>query len=153
MSIANDQILISVEARHAESILQGRKQVELRRRHMNVKAGATIWIYAKLPVGSIVGCASVAAVRTYAPSTLWRKFGEISGISRDEFFDYFDGICKGTALELTNCKRLNSSISLESLRRLSAGFQPPQFFIRLNQGAPLLAAILQAVRRETGAAS
>jgi predicted transcriptional regulator len=153
VNTGDDQILISLEARHAENILQGRKLVELRRRPMNVEVGSTVWIYAKLPVGSIVGCASVAAVRICAPCTLWRKFGEISGISRSEFFDYFEGIGKGTALELTNCKRLNSSISLESLRHFSAGFQPPQFFFRLKQGAPLLAGILRAVRREAAPAS
>lgn len=139
-----DQILISLEARHAENILLGRKLVEFRRRPMNVKPGTTIWIYAKLPVGSIVGYATVGAVRVHAPSTLWRKFGACSGISRSEFFSYFDGISRGTAIELTNCRRLFNSVTLESLRRLSAGFQPPQFFIRLEQKAPLLAGILKA---------
>jgi predicted transcriptional regulator len=142
VSIA-DQILISLEARHAENILQGKKRVEFRRRPMNVEAGALIWIYAKLPVGSIVGCATVAAVREQAPSTLWRKFGSRSGISRIEFFQYFAGVTQGVALELTGCRRLGVSVPLESLRRFSAGFQPPQFFARLRQGAPLLAAISQ----------
>jgi predicted transcriptional regulator len=142
-----DQILISLEARHAENILRGRKLVEFRRRPMNVKPGVTIWIYAKLPVGSIVGCATVSAVRMQAPSTLWRKFGSISGISRSEFFDYFDGISQGMALELTNCRRLCASVTLESLRRFNAGFQPPQFFVRLKQGAPLLAAISETESR------
>lgn len=147
MSIG-DQILISLEARHAENILLGRKLVELRRRPMNVKPGATIWIYAKLPVGSIVGYGTVAAVHMHAPSTLWRKFGAVSGISRSEFSDYFEGTSQGTALELTNCKRLFTSVSLESLRRFSAGFQPPQFFTRLKQGAPLLTAVSQAATYE-----
>jgi predicted transcriptional regulator len=146
MSIG-DQILISLEARHAENILLGRKLVEFRRRPMNVKPGATIWIYAKLPVGSIVGYATVAAVRVHALSTLWRKFGSLSGISRSEFFNYFDGISEGTALELTNCRRLFTSVTLKSLRRFNAGFHPPQFFTRLKHGAPLLAAILQAAAR------
>jgi predicted transcriptional regulator len=146
-----DQILISLEARHAENILEGRKLVEFRRRTMKVEPGATIWMYAKLPIGSIVGCATVAAVRTQAPSTLWRKFGSLSGISRSEFFEYFDGISQGTALELTNCRRLCSSVSLESLRRFSAGFQPPQFFAHLRQGAPLLAAISLAATQPMNA--
>jgi len=129
----DNQILISLEARHAENILNGRKLVEFRRRKMNVVPGATIWFYAKLPVGSIVGCATVTAVHTHAPSTLWRKFAAVSGISRGDFFSYFDGIAQGTALELSNCVRLNASVSLESLRRFCTGFQPPQFFARLRQ--------------------
>lgn len=76
-------------------------------------------------------------------SLLWRKFGRCGGISRSEFFDYFEGISRGIALELTNCRRLCGSLTLGSLRRLIAGFQPPQFFVRLEQDAPLLAAISQ----------
>ena len=145
MSTENDQILISLEARHAENILQGRKLVELRRRSMNVNVGTTIWIFAKLPIGSIIGYASVMAVRVNSPLVLWRAFGESSGVSRSEFFEYFDGISKGTALELTNCKRLPTSISLASLRRISVGFHPPQFFSRLKPGTPLLARFLEVV--------
>jgi predicted transcriptional regulator len=148
-----DQILISLEARHAENILLGKKLVEFRRRPMNVEAGATIWIYSKLPVGSIVGYATVAAVRRHAPSTLWRKFGPHSGISRTEFFEYFTGVARGVALELTDCRRLCASVPLESLRRFSAGFQPPQFFARLKEGAPLLAAISQVGTRSRAPAA
>jgi hypothetical protein len=35
----DDHILISLEPRHAENILEGRKRVELRRRAMNVISG------------------------------------------------------------------------------------------------------------------
>ena len=49
----HDQILISLEVRHAESILQGYKLVEFRRRTMKILPGATLWIYAKVPVGEL----------------------------------------------------------------------------------------------------
>ncbi len=139
-----EHILISLDVRHATNILEGRKFVEFRRRTMNVKPGATIWIYAKLPVGSVVGRAMVVAVRTQAPSTLWRKFGPVSGLSRGEFFEYFEGVQQGTALELADCRKLCSSLPLDLLRGFSAGFQPPQFFVRLKQGTPLLRAISEA---------
>jgi predicted transcriptional regulator len=140
--MSNDEhILISLEARHAEKILDGKKLVELRRRPMNVSKGATVWIYAKLPVGSIVGSAVVSAIHVQTPSTLWRRFGPVCGITRTEFLKYFEGVEEGTALELSDCKRLISSFSLKSLRQFNSRFQPPQFFARLKQGTPLLAAI------------
>jgi predicted transcriptional regulator len=139
----NEHILISLEPRHAENILEGRKVIELRRRTMNVAPGATLWIYAKQPVGSIIGRATVSAIHVCAPSTLWRKFGSLCGISRAEFFKYFAGISQGTALELTRCRRLNGAFTLQSLRQHDSRFQPPQFFVRLKQGTPLLAAISQ----------
>jgi predicted transcriptional regulator len=137
----DEHILISLEPRHAESILEGRKTVELRRRAMNVKVGATVWIYAKRPVGSIVGCAKIRSVHLQAPSTLWRRFGPVCGISRGEFFAYFEGAVQAMALELAECRRLDSSLTLESLRHFNPRFQPPQFFARLKVGTSLMTAI------------
>jgi predicted transcriptional regulator len=138
---ADDHILISLEPRHAENILEGRKRVELRRRTMNVSIGSTVWMYAKLPVGSIIGRAIVTAVHVLAPATLWKRFGAVSGISRSEFFEYFGDRDEGIALELSNWRRLTHAFDLESLRRFDHDFQPPQFFTRLRRHAPLLDAI------------
>lgn len=133
----DDHILISLEPRHAENILEGRKRVELRRRTMNVTIGSTVWMYAKVPVGSIIGRAIVAAIHVLAPATLWQRFGAVSGISRSEFFEYFADRDQGTALELSDCRRLTHAFDLEALRRFHHGFQPPQFFIRVRHNTPL----------------
>src|SRR5256885_15767110 len=84
---APHNFLISLEERHANRILQGTKTVELRRRPMHVALGSTVWFYVKMPVGSIVGCATVTGLHTLAPSTLWRRFGTVSGLKRQEFFE------------------------------------------------------------------
>src|SRR5579863_2728843 len=101
-----EHILISLASRHAENILAGTKRVELRRRTMNIEPGATLWMYVKLPIGSIVGQARVGAIHVGAPSTLWRRFGSVSGLSRAEFFEYFCGVTRGVALVLEDSKRL-----------------------------------------------
>ena len=137
----SEHILISLESRHAENIFAGSKRVELRRRTMNVSPGATLWIYVKLPVGSIVGHARVGEVHASSPSTLWRLYGEVSGLSKREFFDYFGGVEQGVALVLEESTRLRSSLSLEALRQVDEGFQPPQFFARLTSGHPLHEAV------------
>ncbi|TDF26773.1 hypothetical protein EZI45_18020 [Delftia tsuruhatensis] len=49
----------------------------------------TVWIYVKMPVGSIVGCATVTGLHTLAPSTLWRRFGTVSGLKRHECWRRF----------------------------------------------------------------
>lgn len=131
-------ILISLEGRHAENIFDGQKHVELRRRTMNVGVGTTVWIYVKLPVGSVVGFAHVSGVHTMAPSTLWRRFSSVSGLTRAEFDEYFNGIEKGVAIELKSPSRLARAVTLKRLRKLSAGFQPPQFFMRLPAESAIL---------------
>jgi predicted transcriptional regulator len=136
-----EHILISLESRHAENIFAGRKHVELRRRSMNVSPGTFIWIYVKLPVGSIVGYVRVSSVDTSSPSALWRRHGAVSGLSKAEFFAYFEGASLGVALVLEQSKRLDESLSLDELRRLAGGFQPPQFFTRLGENHPLRSAV------------
>jgi predicted transcriptional regulator len=138
MAEAAKDILISLESEHAEKIFGGQKLVEFRRRNMRVPPGATVWIYVKLPVGSIVGRVKVEAVHSCSPATLWRRFGGVSGLSRQEFFDYFTGVARGFALVLHGAKRFRSSLTLESTRHVVRHFQPPQFFHWLSADHPLL---------------
>lgn len=133
-----EHILISLEERHAENILSGQKHVELRRRPMNVKVGTTVWIYVKLPIGSVVGRARVSGFHCLAPSTLWRRFSDVSGVSRGEFFEYFEGVSKGFALSLESAERMLEPAPLELLRSASSDFHPPQFFMRLSSESALL---------------
>lgn len=137
----NEHILISLESRHADNIFSGHKRVELRRRTMNVSPGSTLWIYVKLPVGSIVGYAKIGKVHSSSPAALWRRYGSVSGLSRHEFFEYFGGVEQGVALVLEQSTRLRISLSLEALRKVDEGFQPPQFFARLTSEHPLREAV------------
>lgn len=132
-----EHILISLEPRHAENIFLGHKRVELRRRTMNVSPGSTVWIYVKLPVGSIIGHAQISKVHSSTPGSLWRQYGSVSGLSKQEFFAYFGESEQGVALVLEHSTRLQSSLSLKALRRVDQSFQPPQFFARLTSQHPL----------------
>lgn len=136
--MTDSHVLISLDARHAENILAGRKSVELRRRSMRLPPGTTVWLYVKVPIGAVIGRASVAASHVLTPSLLWKSFAQVSGLSRKEFFQYFEGVSKGCALILENVERLPESISLKALRRAVKGFQPPQFFIRLYSDTGIL---------------
>lgn len=132
-----EQILISLAPRHAGNIFAGRKQIELRRRSMNVSPGTIVWIYVTLPIGSIIGQAKIVAVHKSSPNSLWRKFGSVSGLSKSEFLAYLEGLEEGIALVLDDTKILNEPLSLETLRSIANGFNPPQFFIRLGEEHPL----------------
>ncbi|HUW75953.1 MAG TPA: hypothetical protein VMV70_04680 [Gallionella sp.] len=143
----NEHILISLIPRHAKNIFEGNKHVEFRRRTMHITPGTTAWIYVKLPIGAITGRVNITAIHSSSPAALWRRFGAVSGLSKDEFFDYFSGVTKGIALELADTKELRQSISLTSLREISSSFQPPQFFARLNASNPVLkAAMTEPIR-------
>lgn len=137
--------LISLEQRFAEGILRSTKRVELRRRPMRLEVGTTIWMYVKVPVGKVVGSAQVHSTHELAPSTLWRRYGAVSGLARGEFYDYFSGLPKGFVVVLTNPKRLSESVSLDQLRELNGAFQPPQFFQHLAKNGPFVSTFTRKV--------
>lgn len=134
-------ILISLDMRHAENIFSQNKHVELRRRNMNIDPGTIAWIYVKLPVGSIVGKVCIDSVHSASPTALWRDFGHVSGLTKNEFFDYYKGVRTGIALVLKDAEMLEKSLTLSAIRDIAHGFQPPQFFSRLHEKHPLLRAV------------
>lgn len=141
---SSSHFLVSLEPRHARNILAGKKHVELRRRAMKVPPGATMWIYAKLPIGSIIGGAVVGGTETASPNVLWRRYGTVSGLTKLEFFDYFKGMDRGTALILGARFPLKETLPLNELRELVGGFQPPQFFSWLAPSNPVRHAVVRA---------
>lgn len=133
----SQHILISLEPRHAENILSGSKRVELRKRTMNVHIGTTVWIYSKLPVGSVVGKARVSEIHAATPISIWRRFGKDAGITKQEFDAYYASSTQAVVLVLGEPRRFEKAISLAHLRKTAGSFYPPQFFTRLFPDHPL----------------
>jgi predicted transcriptional regulator len=130
-------VLISLEERYAKNILAGTKQVELRRRTMHVEPGSTVWLYVKKPVGAVVGFAIVGTTYSGAPNTVWRKYGAVSGLSKAEFMNYFEGAVVASAMALSGSKKLKTPVTLDALRIVIPGFHPPQFYCRLDNDTSL----------------
>ncbi|MBR7745910.1 transcriptional regulator [Undibacterium baiyunense] len=129
----SEHILMSLAPRHARNIFDGVKHIELRRRTMNVLPGTFVWIYVTLPVGELMGRARISALHVASPSSLWRQFGSVSGLTRREFLGYLEGLENGVVLALEDVKILQEPQSLQNLRDISNGFNPPQFFIRIDE--------------------
>lgn len=132
-----EYLIISLEERHANNILAGTKQVELRRRAMHVNIGDRVWLYVKKPVGAIVGYATIDGTVCTSPATFWKKYGSVTGLSRTEFFGYFDGADSTFALKLSLPTSLKRSVSLETLKNTQIGFHPPQFYCKVLVGTAL----------------
>lgn len=130
-------LLISLEPRHATSILAGTKSVELRRRTMRINTGDLVWLYAKKPIGAVVGYAVVSTCVESAPSSVWRQYGSVSGILKTEFATYFDGAASAFAVELSSPKTLRHPVNLDDLRTTIPDFHPPQFYCRLTSKSAL----------------
>jgi predicted transcriptional regulator len=108
---------------------------------MKVEPGSMMWVYVKLPVGRVVGYVIVEAVNQGSPSSIWRRYGKVSGITRAEFFEYYRGRSFATVLCLSDPRKLASDVTLDQLRVWRRNFQPPQFFSRLEADNPLSMAL------------
>jgi predicted transcriptional regulator len=130
--------IISIEHSHARNLQSGRKTVELRRRRARLAPGTRIWIYTKLPRGTIELLGTVKKIVEDSPANIWRRFGPRTGITKAEFTAYFRDKNLGCAILFEQVQTLSPAVDLLNLRRVSSSFHPPQFMKFLNENSPEL---------------
>jgi predicted transcriptional regulator len=84
-------LVLSLRPRFADSILDGRKSVELRRQRVSPSPGTAVLLYASAPVMAVVGTARVAEVHIDEPDCVWHQFHLDLGLKREEFEQYVAG--------------------------------------------------------------
>jgi predicted transcriptional regulator len=126
--------LLSLKPRFIAEILSRTKRVELRRRLPRVLAGDQVLMYAKLPIGKLVGSFTVASVSRLPLRALWSEVRGFAGISKAEFSQYFSGARTGVAIHVDAPRGFDLQVSLTELRRIWPGFHPPQGFRYLGDG-------------------
>lgn len=124
--------IISIHPRHANAILDGAKTVELRRRIPTLSVGTRLWIYATLPVGAIIGLATVDRIVRGEPKKIWLEFGDQTGIDRMDFDAYFSGAEEAIGLLLVDAQRSIEQVEIAQLRGLRDGFHPPRVMMTIS---------------------
>jgi len=103
-------ILLPIKPKFADLIIQGSKSIELRRSAPAQQIN-TIAIYSSSPIQSIVALVDVAKVIEMTPANLWliaKKNG--AGLTRTEFFDYFQSKNSGFAFMLKNIRTFKKPV-------------------------------------------
>lgn len=121
-------LLLSIRPRFADMIFEGIKLIELRRLRPRVQANDLVFVYVSSPVKALVGAFVVERVVEGKPATIWRKWGKKTGLSRDEFDGYFDGVENGFGMVVSSVWRLPAPVQLAALRKRKTGFRPPQAY-------------------------
>jgi len=119
-------------------IFSGTKTVELRRVCPKISPGDLALVYVSSPAKELTGAFEVGKIISASPSALWKKLGKKTGISRREFFGYFQGKTKAHALTIRHAWKLAVPICLTTLRRCEGGFRPPQNFHYIRNNKSLL---------------
>ncbi|MBN2499535.1 MAG: hypothetical protein JXB38_02145 [Anaerolineales bacterium] len=102
--------------------------MELRRIRPNVEVNDLIIMYVSSPTKELKAFLKVDQVLIDKPDNLWKKIGEESGLSREEYNQYFEGANTGYAIRLKDIDKIPTPISLQELRELIPGFNPPQSY-------------------------
>jgi predicted transcriptional regulator len=121
-------LLLSIKPQHVSRILDGSKTVELRRRGWADAVGRTALLYSTWPERALVGSFVVAKVDVRSPSAIWRKYGELTGLTKREFDDYFDDAKTAVAIATSKVRRLLNPLTLDELRQRHPQFLVPQSY-------------------------
>src|SRR5262245_39531753 len=108
-------LLISIQPRFANAILDGTKTIELRRTMPTLPPGALALIYSSTPSKALVGWATVEEIVQASPNALWKAHKEATGVTSAEFRDYFTGSADAYGIRLAEVHRASSQISLGDL--------------------------------------
>lgn len=105
-------------------ILSGIKKVELRR--VPMKRGIThVLIYESRGAGQVVGYFEVSKIVEARPSSIWRRFGKVSGLDKSEFDRYYFGCVVAVAIGVKKAVRLKEPFPLSDFQIQ----RPPQSFM------------------------
>jgi len=99
-------ILLSIHPRHFFAIMQGEKTFEYRRA-MPAKRVGKIVFYVTAPIKQAKGYAIVDEVLTDTVDGLWERTGHASGLSEEEYREYFSGLDTASAFALSEPGRCN----------------------------------------------
>jgi len=95
-------VLLSIKPKYAELIKSGLKKYEFRRKIFKKTGGCKVFIYSTSTVKKIIGVFDASVIHQDSPYNIWELFGEHSGVSEEEFLQYFRDCKTAYAIEIKN---------------------------------------------------
>lgn len=119
-------ILLSIRPRYVNAIISGEKRFEFRKSIFRSPDITKIYIYASAPVKKIVGYFNLGDILHGNPHEIWERCSDLGGISKEEFFKYYEG--KENAFSLC-IDKLNIFEHAICPYTTFENFTPPQSFM------------------------
>jgi predicted transcriptional regulator len=144
--------LISIRPVYAFQIFRGVKKFELRRGVAgNIPEGAVMVVYASGNVRAIIGEFRVGRVIRGTAEHVWQHVTSTkdSGIGSDAW-RYIRGADRAMALEVQEPTMYPRRVTLEEIRRIIPGWNPPLSYKQLREGEPLYELIIRKLRALAG---
>lgn len=119
------KVLLSIKPEFVKEIFNGTKKFEYRKSIFKNKDVKTIVIYATMPIGKIVGEFEIDYILQKHPTQLWEETKDFSGVSKEFYYQYFDGRENGYAIAIKKLKEYKKAICPH---RKYDNFYAPQSF-------------------------
>ena len=123
------KVLLSIKPEFADKIFNGTKKYEFRRSIFKKKDLKDNIDYASSPVQKIIGEFEIETIIEEELDKLWELTKDLSGISKDYFFEYFKNKKNGFAIKIKNAKKYNTPLSIKEKFNIT----PPQSFMYLTE--------------------
>ena len=122
----------------AAAYLVGNKTAELRRRPIKLAPGTRVWFYVKRPVGRVSLLGRVDEIVEASHRQLWSAYRHELAVERVDFEAYLFGTIYGSVIRLRGLRPISDGATLDDLRIVEPGFQPPQIVRSLAPDSRLL---------------
>ncbi len=138
----NNGLLFSLHPNNANLILEGRKRVEIRKRFRMKWQGSRVNLYSSRPVASLVGEARISYIDYESPETIWMKYENEIGASKEDFDNYVGNEKNVYAIVLDEIKSYIDAIPVTRLSHLvDCELRPPQSYFCLDRNPAWSAAV------------
>lgn len=121
--------LLSIKPQYVESIADGTKRFEFRRRPFARRVD-TVLVYATAPVMRLVMLFQIGHIIRRSPHSVWRACRAFSGIEKSEYDRYFFGTDEAVAISISSIATFDEPIDP---RDIFDEFVPPQSFRYLDE--------------------
>jgi len=145
------EILMSVMPTYLDRILSGKKTVEIRTEFSTRWKGVRVVFYASSPRQELAGEGTIEDITIDTPSSIWERYGDNIGCTRDEYFAYCGPHLKVSALKFRDIQSYRNPVTRIQLETLmSEDLRPPVSFSRvLNMKGWMTAMALSKVLRSS----
>ncbi|MBP0029390.1 ASCH domain-containing protein [Roseofilum sp. Guam] len=130
-------LLLSIKPQYVQKILDGQKNIELRKTRPKLKKGDFILVYESSPTKCLRGWFEVQSISCENPQELWHKVQDNVGITKKEFDEYYKTSKVAIAIAIKSL--YSTKLSLEEVRETWETFKPPQSFYYLKKDEIILA--------------
>ncbi|MCE4613924.1 MAG: ASCH domain-containing protein [Desulfurococcales archaeon] len=142
-----EAFLLSIKPKYAEAIFSGRKRYELRKlRKSRILPGSLIILYVSSDTRSIIGEFVAGDVIEDTPENVWRTLRQFKrGVGRGAY-RYIKDSRRALAIEILNTALYHHPVTLDEIRNIIPGWDPPHSYIKLIREDPLYRLIIRPLR-------